>query len=54
MGDHGWVVGITSYGSILLSRVGLIRMEAPGHPGHPPSTQLDGLVNYIVHGHFGH
>ena len=26
---HGWVAGITS----------------PGHPGHPPSTQLDAVVN---------
>jgi len=26
---HGWVAGIAS----------------PGHPGHPPSTQLDAVAN---------
>ena len=43
-GAHGWVAGIASHGSILLSRGWLITVEAPGHPGHPPSTQLDAVV----------
>ena len=45
VGAHGWVAGIASHGSILLSRGWLITVEAPGHPGHPPSTQLDAVVN---------
>ena len=28
-----------------LSKGWLITMEAPGHPEHPPSTQLDAVVN---------
>ena len=48
VGVHGWFVGIASHGSILLSRGWLITVEAPGHPGHPPSTQLDAVVNTIV------
>ena len=47
MGAHGWVAEIASHGSILLSRGWLIKVEAPGHPGHPPSTQLDAVVNII-------
>ena len=45
VGAQGWVVGIASYGSGLLSRSWLITVEAPGHPGHPPSTQFDAVVN---------
>ena len=41
----GWVVGIASHGSVLLSRSWLITVEAHGHPGHPPSTQRDTVVN---------
>ena len=33
-----------SHGRVLLSRGWLITVEAPGHPGHPPSTQLDAVV----------
>ena len=45
MGAHGWVVGIASHGSVLLSGKGwLITVEAPGHPRHPPSTQLNAVV----------
>ena len=45
VGAHGWVAGIASHGSVLLSRGWLITVEAPGHPGDPPSTQLDAVVN---------
>ena len=45
VGAHGWVAGIDSHGSVLLSRGWLITVEAPGHPGHTPSTQLDAVVN---------
>ena len=45
MGAHGWVAGIASRGSVLLCRGWLITVEAPGHPKHPPSTQLDAVVN---------
>ena len=45
MGAHDWVVGIASHDSVLLSRGWLITVEAPGHPRHPPSTQLDAIVN---------
>ena len=44
-GAHGCVGGIASHGSVLLSRGRLITEEAPGHPGHQPSTQLDAVVN---------
>jgi len=44
VGPHGWVAGIASHGSVLLSRGWLITVEVPGHPGHPPSTQLDAVV----------
>ena len=44
MEAHGWVAGIVSHGSVLLSRGWLITVEAPGDPGHPPSTQLDAVV----------
>ena len=48
VGAHGWVAGIASHGSILLSRGWLITVEAHGHPGHPPSmTQLNAVVNPI-------
>ena len=46
VGDHGWVAGIASHGSILLSRGWLITVDAPGHPRHPPSTKLDAVVNF--------
>ena len=29
-----------------MSRGWLITVEALGHPGHPPSTQLDAVVNF--------
>ena len=45
VGAHGWVAGIASHGSVLLSRGWLITVEAPGHPGDPPSTQFDAVVN---------
>ena len=45
VGVCGWVTGIVSHGSVLLSRGWLITVEAPGHPGHLPSTQLDAVVN---------
>ena len=32
------------YRSVLLSRGWLITVEAPGHPRHPPSTQLNAVV----------
>ena len=55
VGAHGWVAGIASHGSGWL-----VTVEAPGHPGYPPSTQLDAvvkclnaflfIVNIIIHG----
>ena len=47
VGAHGWAAGIASHGSVLLSRGWLITEEASGHPGHPPSTQLDAVVNSL-------
>ena len=47
MGAHGWVVGIASHGSILLSRGWLITVEALGHPRHPPPTKLDAVINFL-------
>ena len=44
VGAHGWVAGIASHGSVLLSRGWLITVEAHGHTRHPPSTQLDAVV----------
>ena len=44
VGAHGWVAGIARHGSALLSRGWLVTLEAPGHPGHPPSTQLNAVV----------
>jgi len=44
VGAHRWVAGIASHGSVSLSRGWLITVEAPGHPGHPPFTQLDAVV----------
>ena len=48
MGAHGWVGRIASHGSVLLPRGWLITLEAPRHPGYPPSTQLDAVVNNII------
>ena len=45
VGPHGLVSGIARRGSVLLSRGWLITVEAPGHPRHPPSTQLDAFVD---------
>ena len=45
VGAHSWVAGISSHGSVLLSRGWLITVQARGHPGYPPSTQLDAVVN---------
>ena len=47
MGAHGWVAGIASHGSVSLSRGWLISVEAPRHPGHLSSIQLDAVVNII-------
>ena len=47
VGAHDWVAGIASHGSVLLSRGWLVTVEAPGHPGHPPSTQLDVVVKCL-------
>ena len=44
VGAHGWVAVIASHRSVLLSRGWLITVEAPGHPGHPPSTNLNAAV----------
>ena len=44
VGSHGCVVGIASHGRVLVSRGWLITAEASGHPGDPPSTQLDAAV----------
>ena len=46
VGAHGWVVGIASHGSVSLSRGWLISVEAPRHPGHLSSIQLDAVVNW--------
>ena len=48
VGAHGWVAVIASHWSVLLSRGWLITVEAPGHPRHPPSTQLDELIFYDI------
>ena len=45
MGAHGWVAGSASHGSISLSGGGLISVEAPRHPGHLSSIELDAVVN---------
>ena len=47
MGAQGWVAGIASHASVLLSRGWLITVEALGHPGHPPSTQLEAVINFL-------
>ena len=47
MGAHGWVAGIASHGSVSLSRGWLISVEAPRHPGHLSSIQLDAVVKSI-------
>jgi len=44
MEARGWVAGIASHGSVLLSRGMLITVEALGHHEHPPSTQLDAVI----------
>ena len=46
MGAHGWVAGIASHGSVSLSRGWLISVEAPRHPRHLSSIQLDAVVNF--------
>ena len=38
---------IASRGSVLLSRGWLVTVEAPEHPQHPPSTQLDAFVKHL-------
>ena len=48
MGAHGWVAGIASHGSVSLSRGWLISVEAPRHPGHLSSIQLDAVVNLEI------
>ena len=46
IGAHGWVVGIASHGSVILSRGRLVTVEASGYPRHPSSIQHDAVVNY--------
>ena len=48
MGAHGWVAGIASHGSVSLSRGWLISVEAPRHPRHLSSIQLDAVVNMLL------
>ena len=48
MGAHGWVVGLASHGSMLLSRSRLVTVESLGLPGHPSSTQLDAVVHIVI------
>jgi len=48
VGAHGWVAGIASHGSVSLSRGWLISVEAPRHPGHLSSIQLDAVVKDTV------
>jgi len=45
MRAHGWVAGIASHGSVILSRDQLVTVEAPGYPGHPSSIQHNVVVN---------
>ena len=45
---HGWDAGIASHGSVSQSRGWLISVEAPRHPGHLSSIQLDAVVNLII------
>ena len=47
VGAHGWVAGIASRGSILLSRGWLIIVETPEHPGHSPFTSLGAVVKVL-------
>ena len=47
VGAHGWVAGIASHRSVLLSRGWLVTVETSGHPGHSPSTQLDAVVKCL-------
>ena len=44
VGDYGWVAGIASHGSVLVSRGWLITVEAPGHPKQLLSMQPDAVV----------
>ena len=44
MGAHGWVAGIASHGSVILSRGRLVKVEAPGYLRHPSSIQHDAVV----------
>ena len=48
--------GLLAMGSVLLSRGWLVTVKVPGHTGHPPSTQLDAVVNlsFDVRMIFGH
>jgi len=41
MWGHGLIERIPNHGNVLLSRGRLISVEAPRHPGHPSSIQLD-------------
>ena len=51
VGAHGWFAGVASHWSVLLSTGWQVTVEAPGHPGHPPSTQLDAVVKGFKNGH---
>ena len=44
VGALGWVAGIASHGSVILSRGRLVTVETPGHPRHPSSIQHDAVV----------
>ena len=45
MGAHGWVAGIASHGSVILSRGWLFTVQAPGYPRHPFFIWHDAVVN---------
>ena len=45
MGAHGWVAGIASHGSVLLSKGQLAIVEAHGYPRHPSSIQHNAVVD---------
>ena len=49
VGAHGWVAGIASNGSVLLTRGWLITVEALGHPDtHLPLSSIQLLKEFIV------
>ena len=49
VGAHGWVVGIASHGSVLLSRdCRLTAVKAPGHPGIHLPLSLMQLLSAVI------